>query len=136
MRNKAIKIKRLNLEREEQIKVIEYLQILKNQKKIITFFSIPNGGSRNKLEAVNLKKEGLRAGVSDICVILQNMVVFIEMKKKPKVLKNAKISYANITITQNQKQFLDDVNSSNICKGSVCCGFDEMKLFLDNFLKR
>ena len=29
-------------------------------------FAVPNGGSRNKLEAVNLKKQGVRAGVSDL----------------------------------------------------------------------
>lgn len=29
---------------------------------------IPNGGSRNKIEAANLKKQGVRAGVPDICL--------------------------------------------------------------------
>lgn len=29
-------------------------------------FAIPNGGSRNKLEAVNLKRQGVKAGVSDM----------------------------------------------------------------------
>ena len=29
-------------------------------------FHIPNGGSRNKLEASNLKKQGVKAGVPDL----------------------------------------------------------------------
>ena len=29
-------------------------------------FAVPNGGSRHKIEAINLKKQGVRAGVSDI----------------------------------------------------------------------
>ena len=29
-------------------------------------FAVPNGGSRNKIEAANLKKQGVRAGVSDL----------------------------------------------------------------------
>jgi hypothetical protein len=29
-------------------------------------YAIPNGGSRNRIEAVNLKKQGVRKGVSDI----------------------------------------------------------------------
>ena len=29
-------------------------------------FAVPNGGSRNKIEAGNLKKQGARAGVSDL----------------------------------------------------------------------
>lgn len=31
-------------------------------------YHIPNGGSRNKQEAVNLKKQGVKAGVPDICL--------------------------------------------------------------------
>ena len=29
-------------------------------------FAVPNGGSRNVIEAANLKKQGVRAGVSDL----------------------------------------------------------------------
>ena len=29
---------------------------------------IPNGGSRNKIEAANLKRQGVKAGVPDICL--------------------------------------------------------------------
>lgn len=29
-------------------------------------FAVPNGGSRHKLEAINLKKQGVRAGISDL----------------------------------------------------------------------
>ncbi len=33
-------------------------------------FAVPNGGSRNKLEAINLKRQGLKPGISDvICLI-------------------------------------------------------------------
>lgn len=31
-------------------------------------YAIPNGGKRNLLTAVRLKKEGLRAGVLDVCI--------------------------------------------------------------------
>jgi hypothetical protein len=31
-------------------------------------FAVPNGGSRNKLEAINLKRQGVLAGVPDICI--------------------------------------------------------------------
>jgi hypothetical protein len=48
-------------------------------------FSVPNGGSRNVLEAVNLKREGLLAGCADLIVVLQNKIIFIEVKT-PKLL--------------------------------------------------
>lgn len=43
-------------------------------------FAVPNGGSRNLLEARKLKREGVMAGVSDLIVIQNNRIVFIEMK--------------------------------------------------------
>ena len=44
-------------------------------------FSVPNGGSRNGIEALNLKKEGALAGVSDLIAVANHKVLFIEMKK-------------------------------------------------------
>ena len=43
-------------------------------------FSVPNGGSRNVVEAANLKKEGALAGVSDLIVVADHKVLFVEMK--------------------------------------------------------
>lgn len=33
-------------------------------------FAIPNGGSRNKIEAVNMKRQGVTAGVSDVILLV------------------------------------------------------------------
>jgi hypothetical protein len=43
-------------------------------------FAVPNGGSRNILEAKNLKLTGQMAGVSDLIVLLNNKCIFIEVK--------------------------------------------------------
>jgi hypothetical protein len=43
-------------------------------------FSIPNGGYRNTAEAINLKRTGLIAGVSDLIVLIPNRCIFIEVK--------------------------------------------------------
>ena len=44
-------------------------------------FAVPNGGSRNLKEAVNLKAQGVMAGVSDLILLLPNQrVYFIELK--------------------------------------------------------
>ena len=43
--------------------------------------SMPNGGSRNVIEAANLKREGALAGASDLMVIAERRVLFVEMKK-------------------------------------------------------
>jgi hypothetical protein len=33
-------------------------------------FAIPNGGSRNKLEAINLKRQGVKRGVADVLLLI------------------------------------------------------------------
>lgn len=44
-------------------------------------FSIPNGGTRNKLEAITMKATGLLAGASDLVVIFPNgKLSFVELK--------------------------------------------------------
>lgn len=43
-------------------------------------FAVPNGGSRNIIEAANLKAQGVMAGVSDLILLLPNKVYFIELK--------------------------------------------------------
>ncbi len=33
-------------------------------------FAVPNGGSRNKLEAINLKRQGVKPGVADVLLLI------------------------------------------------------------------
>ena len=35
-------------------------------------FAVPNGGSRNKIEAANLKRQGVKSGVADVIVLIPN----------------------------------------------------------------
>ena len=43
-------------------------------------FAVPNGGSRNAIEAANMKREGVMAGVSDLIIVADRRVLFVEMK--------------------------------------------------------
>lgn len=68
--------------------------------------AIANGGSRHILEAVKLKKTGVRAGVFDLFLMIPNKVyhgLFIEMKSKKGKL------------TEKQKEFQDRAESKNYC---------------------
>lgn len=53
---------------------------LKNHDPQCIIFSVPNGGTRNIREALLLKATGLVAGVSDLIVIKQNEIIFVEVK--------------------------------------------------------
>lgn len=46
-------------------------------------FAVPNGGSRNKIEAVNLKRQGVKPGVADLILLFPRKghgALLIEMK--------------------------------------------------------
>jgi hypothetical protein len=57
---------------------------LKHHENRAIIFSIPNGGTRNKREAVSLKKTGLLPGASDLIVITpKGKLMFVELKVNP-----------------------------------------------------
>jgi hypothetical protein len=116
---------RSKAEHKEQKKLVGYLTLLENTNKIVTFFAVPNGGSRNVVEAKNMKREGVRAGVSDIVVVLRDKVLFIEMKRLPDRLKSGKLSFSKIKTSEKQKEFLKKINGSDVCAGKVCYGAGE-----------
>lgn len=67
-----------HLERCLQIQIVNFLRAYYRNKLLV--YSIPNGGSRNSLEAKNLKKEGMLSGVADLHIISKNKILFIELK--------------------------------------------------------
>jgi hypothetical protein len=64
---------------EDQIQA-EIFKWYRNNHSENLIFSVPNGGTRNIREAILLKATGLTAGVSDLIVIKQNEVIFVEVK--------------------------------------------------------
>ena len=63
---------------ESQLQQSICIYFKNNHKGLI--FSVPNGGTRNPIEAKSLKLTGALAGVSDLIVIQQNRIMFIEVK--------------------------------------------------------
>lgn len=53
---------------------------LKHHKPRLSIFSVPNGGTRNKVEVMTLKSTGLKAGVSDLIALFPGKAVFFELK--------------------------------------------------------
>lgn len=71
-------------EAQEQAIVIQWCKMQeKKYPALENIFAIPNGGYRNKIEAANLKKQGVKAGVLDLFLAYPNgkhAGLFIEMK--------------------------------------------------------
>lgn len=107
-------------EANEQCKVISYCDL-----RHIPVFHIPNGGSRNKLEAANLKRQGVKAGVPDLCFPEARRGyhgLFIEMK-----------AGTNRT-TRNQDEWITLLQENNYCV-LVCYGFDAARKVIDWYFK-
>lgn len=68
----------------EQINVVSWAGWnMSRYPELKWLFHVPNGGSRNKQEAVKFKQMGVKAGVSDLCLPYPKGIycgLFIEMK--------------------------------------------------------
>lgn len=70
-------------ELSEQIRVVDALR-----RARIDFFAVPNGGRRNRGEAIRLKKSGVRSGVPDLVILTpppgseSTSGVVLEMKRE------------------------------------------------------
>lgn len=116
-------------EQKEQIVLHKYCK----HKKLISF-AVPNGGSRNRLEAINMKHEGVTAGISDYVVILPHKILFIEMKRQRKKLKSGKLSTENLA-SKEQLAFIESLKTTIYAEGRVCYGAKEAIEFINNNVK-
>ncbi|MCI8483474.1 MAG: VRR-NUC domain-containing protein [Lachnospiraceae bacterium] len=94
----------LRSEDTEQIAVMQWAQYNTGRfPELKWLHHIPNGGSRNKAEAVKLRQMGVRAGVSDLCLPYPHGIyhgLYIEMK------------YGNGRKQDSQKEFLEDMKAA------------------------
>lgn len=109
-------------ESEEQAALFDWADY---KPELEWMFAIPNGGSRNPIEAKNLKRQGVRAGVSDIALLLARgkyHALLIELK----VGKNIP--------TKEQVKFLLHHNINGYC-GVICYGAEEAIEVICKYLK-
>ena len=108
-------------EANEQCKVIQYCALRK-----IPVFHIPNGGSRNKMEAANLKRQGVKAGVPDLFFPVAKWGyhgLFIEMK------------YGKNKTTDAQDEWIRLLKKNDYLV-HVCYGFDSARGVIDWYFSR
>lgn len=89
-------------------------------------FAVPNGGSRNKIEAANLKKQGVRAGVSDIVFLKENNKYdFLCIEFKTEKGKQ----------TDNQIIFQEDIKKHTSGYYIIIRSFEQFKKSIEQYLK-
>ena len=90
-------------------------------------YAIPNGGSRNKMEAVNLKRTGVKAGVPDLFLpVARNGKhgLYIEMKRR----EGGRVS-------DLQKEWIEKLTAQGY-ECQVCHGFDEAIEVIERYYGR
>jgi hypothetical protein len=102
------------------------VNLLARVRPDVLFFSVPNGGWRNKVTAAKLKATGVRPGVPDLVIPEPRRGyhgLFIELKRS----KGGQVS-------QYQKQWLASLRAKGY-KAEVCAGADAAWDVITEYLK-
>lgn len=115
-------------EAEEQKALFRWAELQKGKyPELDMMFAIPNGGSRHMLEAVNLKKQGVKRGVPDICLPVPKGTyhgLYIELKR----------SIGNSRVSKEQNYWIEKLLDQGY-DVQVCYGWDDAKSRIMDYLK-
>ncbi len=90
----------------------------------LLLFAIPNGGSRNVIEAANLKKQGVMAGIPDLFLAFPRAAahgLFIEMK------------FGKNKLTPNQKEVFILLQNQGYSI-ATCYSFDQFQTIINFYI--
>lgn len=117
----------VSTEAEQQKQLIAWcntMSLYKGYEDLALIYHCPNGGSRNKLEAMNLKCEGVKPGVPDLFLPVARggfFGLYIEMK------------WGKNKTTDLQNKWLTELaNQGYYCV--VCRGFAEAREELEKYI--
>lgn len=117
----------LPTESEEQVTLFSWAR-MKERKypELRLLHHIPNGGSRNQIEAKHLKAQGVKSGVPDLCLPVARGLwhgLYIEMKRQ----KGGRVSDA-------QRRWLEDLERQGY-RAEVACGWQEAAHIIEIYLQ-
>ena len=117
--------KHRSIEGAEQAKLFKWVEFTAHYRpELLLLFHVPNGGSRNKAEAANLKRQGVRPGVPDLCFPVARGKyhgLYIELKagkNKP---------------TEHQRKWITALRAQRYAV-AVCYGWEEAARVLEKDL--
>ena len=118
--------KKYQWEAREQQTLFEWAALMEAKiPELRLMYHVPNGGSRNEREAANLKRQGVKAGVPDVCLPVprgSKHGLYIEMKaegNKP---------------TAKQNEWLSALENQGYAV-SVCYSWKEAADIITNYMK-
>lgn len=123
MNKTRVRVKRK--ESEEQTAIIEWANIMQHRvPELALLYHVPNGGSRNVVEAKRLKAQGVKSGVPDLVLPVARGKyhgLYIELK----TLRGR--------VSDTQKQWLDALRNQGYA-AIVCRSADEAIAMIAKYL--
>ena len=113
-----------NNEHKLQVGCVKWFR-LAYPRYTLNLFSIPNGGSRNIIEAKRLKDEGVLSGAPDL---------FLSIAKKDFHGFYIEMKFGKNRQSENQKKFEKNIVKYGY-KYSLCYSLDEFMNLINNYLK-
>ena len=112
-------------EANEQEALFDWARLMRGKyPELDLLYHIPNGGSRNRLEAANLKRQGVKAGVPDLCLPVTRgryHGLYIEMK------------YGKNKTSEEQNKWLDALAWQGYAV-AVCYGWEKAQELIVKYL--
>lgn len=113
-------------EHTQQTLLIQWADLVTGQyPELRLLFAIPNGGARSARAGAALKREGVKAGVPDLCLPVARRIwhaLYMELKA------------GDGRLSDRQKQWIDDLhNEGNLV--AVAYSFEEAKGILIDYLE-
>jgi hypothetical protein len=110
-------------EEQEQTAVVQYLELLKDQGKVLLFSAVPNNTyTRSWNQKRKQYAEGVRKGVPDLIIVTPSKVLFLEMKRE-------RGGYPR----PEQREWLEALNGKEVVS-TWAGGFDEAKEKIDQVI--
>lgn len=115
-------------EAEEQIALFEWAELQKGRfPELALLYHVPNGGSRNKIEAARLQAQGVKSGVPDLCLPVArgaNHGLYIELKRQ----RGGRIS-------AEQARWIDGLLKQGYA-AAICKGWQEAARVIADYLRQ
>ena len=115
-------------EAQEQKALFEWANLqVRRYPALELLHAIPNGGSRNLIEAKHLKEQGVKAGIPDICLPVpsrHHTALYIELKRR----KGGRVSEAQKKVMFKLKKY------GNMAV--VCYGWEQARDTILNYLRQ
>lgn len=112
-------------EYDECIALVDYLDILIQQKKIKYYSHVPSETyTTSWQQKLKNKRMGVKSGIPDYIILGNQKLIFLEMKR----IKGSNTSEA-------QNEWIKELSKYHGVHSAICKGFDEAKIFLDSVIK-